>query len=70
MKYPNLLEEKRLWRKGFKTIIGLDEVGRGPLAGPVVAGAVLIINQKFITRDFQKLKDSKKQRLISLWPTH
>lgn len=60
MKYPNLYQEKRLWKKGFKIVIGLDEAGRGPLAGPVVAGAVVIINPKFNIKEFNGLKDSKK----------
>jgi len=42
MKYPNLKEEKKLWKKGFKRIACLDEAGRGPLCGPVVAAAVMI----------------------------
>lgn len=40
MKHPNFNEEKRLWKKGYKCVVGLDEAGRGPLAGPVVAAAV------------------------------
>jgi len=36
-KNPNFTEETRLWRRGFKRVVGLDEAGRGPLAGPVVA---------------------------------
>jgi len=39
---PDLKEEKKLLKKGFKRVAGLDEAGRGPLAGPVVAAAVLI----------------------------
>lgn len=42
MRYPNFNEEKKLWRRGFKFVAGLDEAGRGPLAGPVVAAAVAI----------------------------
>ncbi|HIE11995.1 MAG TPA: ribonuclease HII [Desulfotomaculum sp.] len=34
--------EKRLNRQGFHRIAGVDEAGRGPLAGPVVAGAVIL----------------------------
>ncbi len=58
MKYPNLKEEKKLWKKGFKYIIGLDEAGRGPLAGPVVVAGVLI-NPK-IKKLVKGINDSKK----------
>ena len=39
---PALTEEQRLWRNGFARVAGLDEAGRGALAGPVVAGAVIL----------------------------
>ena len=55
MKFPNFKEEKKLWRLGYKMVAGLDEAGRGPLAGPVVAAAV-IFNSPF----FSKVKDSKQ----------
>ncbi len=42
MKCPNFLSGEKLRKIGYKNIIGLDEAGRGPLAGPVVAGAVII----------------------------
>ena len=55
--------EKEYWQKGFQRIAGLDEAGRGPLAGPVVAAA-FIITPKF---NMPILNDSKqltlKQRL-------
>jgi len=35
-------EESALIRRGYKTIAGVDEAGRGPLAGPVVAAAVIL----------------------------
>jgi ribonuclease HII len=58
---PSLKEEKKLWRKGIKRVVGLDEAGRGPLAGPVVAAAVSIIaNCKLEILKFKDLKDSKK----------
>jgi len=38
-----LKEERKLWKKGYKMVACLDEAGRGPLAGPVVAAAVFII---------------------------
>lgn len=40
--YPSLDEERKLWRAGFVRVAGLDEAGRGALAGPVVAGAVVL----------------------------
>ena len=32
--------EKELWSQGYSNVSGIDEVGRGPIAGPVVASAV------------------------------
>jgi len=58
MRYPTLKEEKRLWKKGYKAVACLDEAGRGPLAGPVVAAAV-ILNAKHKMQN-TKLRDSKK----------
>jgi len=37
-----LLLEKKLWKEGFQRVMGLDEVGRGCLAGPVVAAGVIL----------------------------
>lgn len=37
---PNFKEEKELWKAGYRLVIGVDEVGRGAFAGPIVAGAV------------------------------
>jgi ribonuclease HII len=34
--------EERFWSRGFSRVAGVDEVGRGPLAGPVVAAAVIL----------------------------
>lgn len=57
------LMEERLWRAGFSWVAGADEVGRGALAGPLVAAAVLLPPGVGISG----LKDSKlctpKQRL-------
>lgn len=39
---PGWRAERALWREGYTTIAGVDEVGRGPLAGPVVAAAVVL----------------------------
>lgn len=58
--FPDLRNEKKLWKKGYKRIVGLDEAGRGPLAGPVTAAAVMIkpIGGKFLK--IRGIKDSKK----------
>ena len=55
---PNFNEEKKLWQQGFKYVVGLDEAGRGPLAGPVVAAAVLIKSD--IKNLLKGINDSKK----------
>ena len=38
---PSAIFEQRLWARGAQSVAGADEVGRGPLAGPVVAAAVV-----------------------------
>ena len=43
MRYSTFKEEQRLWQKGYQLVAGIDEVGRGPLAGPVVACAVVCL---------------------------
>lgn len=48
--------EKELYAKGYELIAGIDEVGRGPLAGPVVAACVILRQNDKITG----LNDSKK----------
>lgn len=56
-KFEKMTEiEYRLYEKNYKLIAGIDEVGRGPLAGPVVAAAVIL------PRDFELigLNDSKQ----------
>ncbi len=58
--------EKRIWKKGYEIVIGVDEAGRGPLAGPVFAGAVALKAEGVAIYDsrFMKLlrgvNDSKK----------
>ena len=39
---PDFSEEVIFWDEGLHLVAGVDEVGRGPLAGPVVAGAVVL----------------------------
>ena len=51
----DLITEKYYWKKGYKIIIGLDEAGRGPLAGPITAAAV-IINPKACPKQSRRIK--------------
>ena len=60
MKSPNLKEEKKLWRQGYKFVAGIDEAGRGPLAGPVTAAAVTVRQVPNPNFQFPKIDDSKK----------
>ncbi len=57
----DLAAEKKVFNLGYKLVAGLDEAGRGPLAGPVVAACV-IIDQNFTIPpgDLELVADSKK----------
>lgn len=55
----DLEQEQRLWQAGLDQIAGVDEVGRGPLAGPVLAAAV-VFAPDFDPTLLQGLTDSKK----------
>ncbi len=57
--YPHFEEESTLIEKGYLPIVGLDEVGRGPIAGPVVAGAVML-REKSMPTWVSKVRDSKE----------
>jgi ribonuclease HII len=57
--------EKKLFKKGFNIIIGTDEVGRGPLCGPVLACAAMFKDSSFQIpiekqKQFDLIRDSKK----------
>ena len=54
MKRADFTYEKNLWDTGFTSVIGMDEVGRGALAGPVVAGAAILRFQVYRFTGFQK----------------
>jgi ribonuclease HII len=57
----NFSYETRLHKKGFALIIGVDEAGRGPLAGPVVACAVFLQQKDFDNQ----IEDSKRLTVVS-----
>ena len=58
-----LYYERKFKRKGYNLIIGVDEVGRGPLAGPVMAAAVTLKTVRFKNRidDSKKLTPSQRE---------
>ena len=65
---PTLVEEKKLREQGYRRVAGLDEVGRGALAGPVVAGAVILpfpIKARWIrqVRDSKQLTRARREEL-------
>lgn len=56
---PNFGFEKKFWEKHYEFVAGVDEVGRGCFAGPVVAGAVVFSRGSKIFKDV-RIDDSKK----------
>ena len=54
--------ERTLWQQGIEHVAGVDEAGRGPLAGPVVAAAVLFPKECMIERVDDSKKCTAKQR--------
>jgi ribonuclease HII len=59
-----LVEEHKAQSKGYRLIAGIDEAGRGPLAGPVVACSVVLKSYNFSARidDSKKLQPIARQR--------
>ena len=57
--------EKELRTKGFKNICGIDEAGRGPLAGPVVVASVIMPEDSMIEgiNDSKKISEKKREKL-------
>jgi len=58
--------EKMYYRRGYNRIAGVDEVGRGTLAGPVVAAAVILPKDGIGERLFDSKKISSKRESISI----
>ena len=60
--------DESILNEGFNTLAGVDEAGRGPLAGPVVASAVILCQSTKIEgiNDSKKLSASERERLFYL----
>jgi ribonuclease HII len=63
-KIPHLRHENALWVNGALWIAGIDEAGRGALAGPVSAAAVILPKLSNIAQDLAGVRDSKKMSPI------
>ncbi len=60
--------ENELRNKGYKYICGIDEAGRGPLAGPVVVASVIMPENSMIegVNDSKKVSEKKREKLYDL----
>lgn len=60
--------EKKLYKENISLIAGVDEVGRGPLVGPVVAAAVILPKNYKLEglNDSKKLSEKKREKLFSI----
>ncbi|MGA8849350.1 MAG: ribonuclease HII [Dehalococcoidia bacterium] len=70
-RFPNLDHENELKSQGYELIAGIDEVGRGALAGPVVASAVILPHPADLpwlglVRDSKELTSRKRESLFDL----
>lgn len=66
MKKPDFSNERKFWRK-YQYLIGIDEVGRGALAGPIIAAGVVFPQIMRITkksRFLRRINDSKKLKAL------
>ena len=67
-KRADLRYERRLWKEGIEAVAGVDEAGVGPMAGPVVAAAVLFAPEIFIkgVHDSKQVPPEKREELYPL----
>ena len=66
-KRPDLRYERRLWKDGIDAVAGVDEAGVGPMAGPVVAAAVVFSPETFIkgVHDSKQLTHEQREELFT-----
>lgn len=64
-RHPDLRHERKLWRTGVDAVAGVDEAGVGPMAGPVVAAAVVFPPETYIrgVHDSKQLLADKREEL-------
>lgn len=61
---PHLRHEQALWVNGALWVAGIDEAGRGALAGPVAAAAVVLPQIRSFTRELAGVRDSKQMTAL------
>ncbi|HEY6395537.1 MAG TPA: ribonuclease HII [Candidatus Binataceae bacterium] len=65
---PDLRYERKLWKTGLEAVAGVDEAGVGPMAGPVVAAAVIFAPETFIrgVHDSKQLVREQREELFAV----
>src|SRR5437764_12206433 len=63
---PKLTVERSLWDEGHDVVVGVDEVGRGAWAGPLMVGAAVLPRGKRVykVRDSKLLSEAERERLF------
>ena len=61
----NNLPDFSIEKEYNKNVVGIDEVGRGPLAGPVISSAVIFFDHEMNNDSFKLINDSKKLSKIN-----
>lgn len=64
---PTRALERQLWERGFETVVGIDEVGRGAWAGPLSVGAAVLPRDRRLNgiRDSKMLSERDRERLFA-----
>src|SRR5438876_10424149 len=63
---PKLSVERALWDEGHEVVVGVDEVGRGAWAGPIMVGAAVLPRDRRVyrARDSKMLPEAERERLF------
>lgn len=63
---PTRRIEKELWERGFEVVVGIDEVGRGAWAGPLMVGAAILPRERRVNgvRDSKVLTEANREKLF------
>src|SRR5437588_9943549 len=63
---PKLARERALWDEGHDVVVGVDEVGRGAWAGPIMVGAAVLPKDRRVykVRDSKMITERERERLF------